>query len=174
MFENVSVIGGDLRQLTVAKLLKAEGYHVFLYGFDKDIQLETLECETDKDLVLSADIVILPVPVTFDGNTINSPYAKEPMIIDDFLSEINPSALVFGGQIQPNFQKALEDNHIAYRDYLKREELSIKNAVPTALVIWVSIFRIVKQVIYSINSLILLYSINIIYLLKKKQSHNFQ
>ena len=31
--------------------------------------------------------------------------------------------------------KALEDNHIAYRDYLKREELSIKNAVPTALVI---------------------------------------
>lgn len=96
MFENVSVIGGDLRQLTVAKLLKAEGYHVFLYGFDKDIQLETLECETDKDLVLSADIVILPVPVTFDGNTINSPYAKEPMIIDDFLSEINPSALVFG------------------------------------------------------------------------------
>ena len=59
MFENVSVIGGDLRQLTVAKLLKAEGYHVFLYGFDKDIQLETLECETDKDLVLSADIVIL-------------------------------------------------------------------------------------------------------------------
>ena len=48
------------------------------------------------------------------------------MIIDDFLSEINPSALVFGGQIQPNFQKALEDNHIAYRDYLKREELSIK------------------------------------------------
>ena len=102
MFENVSVIGGDLRQLTVAKLLKAEGYHVFLYGFDKDIQLETLECETDKDLVLSADIVILPVPVTFDGNTINSPYAKEPMIIDDFLSEINPSALVFGGQIQPN------------------------------------------------------------------------
>lgn len=132
MFENVSVIGGDLRQLTVAKLLKAEGYHVFLYGFDKDIQLETLECETDKDLVLSADIVILPVPVTFDGNTINSPYAKEPMIIDAFLSEINPSALVFGGQIQPNFQKALEDNHIAYRDYLKREELSIKNAVPTA------------------------------------------
>ena len=47
MFENVSVIGGDLRQLTVAKLLKAEGYHVFLYGFDKDIQLETHECETD-------------------------------------------------------------------------------------------------------------------------------
>lgn len=29
MFENVSVIGGDLRQLTVAKLLKAEGISRF-------------------------------------------------------------------------------------------------------------------------------------------------
>lgn len=108
MFENVSVIGGDLRQLTVAKLLKAEGYHVFLYGFDKDIQLETLECETDKDLVLSADIVILPVPVTFDGNTINSPYAKEPMIIDDFLSEINPSASQFQVLCKPSLWCRIE------------------------------------------------------------------
>lgn len=132
MFETVSVIGGDLRQLTLARLLKNEGYHVFLYGFDKNIQPEGLKQEEDKDFVLSADIVILPVPVTFDGTTVNSPYSDNPMYVEEFLKGINPSAIVFGGQIQPNLQKALEDNHIAYRDYLKREELSIKNAVPTA------------------------------------------
>ncbi len=132
MFETVSVIGGDLRQLTLANLLKNEGYHVFLYGFDKDITLNTLFNETDTDFVLNSDIVILPMPVTFDGTTINSPYAKEAMSIDYFLDGINPSAIVFGGQIQPNLQKALEEKHIAYRDYLKREELSVKNAVPTA------------------------------------------
>ncbi len=135
MFETVSVIGGDLRQLTLARLLKTEGYHVFLYGFDKDIQLEGLENETDKDYVLGADIIILPVPVTFDGTVINSPYAKIPMTIEEFIYNINPSAIVFGGQIQPNLQKAFEDNSIAYRDYLKREELAIRNAVPTALAI---------------------------------------
>lgn len=132
MFETVSVIGGDLRQLTLARLLKEEGYHVFLYGFDKDIQIDSPEIETDKDFVLSSDIVILPVPVTFDGATINSPYASEPMSVEEFLNGINPAAIVFGGQIQSNFQRALEENHIAYRDYLKREELSIRNAVPTA------------------------------------------
>lgn len=132
MFETVSVIGGDLRQFTLAKLLKAEGYHIFLYGFDKDIQLEEFECETDKDFVLNADIIILPVPVTSDGKTINSPYSDTPLYIDELLENINPSAFVFGGQIQPNLQKALENNHIAYRDYLKREELAVKNAVPTA------------------------------------------
>lgn len=135
MFETVSVVGGDLRQLTLARLLKAEGYHVFMYGFDKNIQLDDSECETDIDFVLGADIIILPVPVTFDGITINSPYADIPLTVEEFLKNTNPSAIVFGGQIQPNLQKALEENHIAYRDYLKREELSIKNAVPTALTI---------------------------------------
>lgn len=135
MFETVSIIGGDLRQLTLARLLKDEGYHIFLYGFDKDIQLDDLELEPDKDFVLSSDIVVLPVPVSFDGSTINSPYAEAPMTIEEFLDGINPSAMVFGGQLQPVFMRALEENGIAYRDYLKREELSIKNAVPTALAV---------------------------------------
>ena len=132
MFETVSVIGGDLRQLTLARLLREEGYHVFLYGFDKDIQLDSSECEPDTDYVLGADIIILPVPVTFDGVTINSPYAKNAMSVEELLDNVNTSAIVFGGQIQPALQKAFEENHIAYRDYLKREELSIKNAIPTA------------------------------------------
>lgn len=132
MFETVSVIGGDLRQLTLAKLLKDEGYHVFLYGFDKDIQTDDIDTEPDIDFVLGSDIIILPVPVTFDGSTINSPYAKNPMTIDTLLDGINPSAIIFGGQIQPNLEKAFENSSIAYRDYLKREELSIKNAIPTA------------------------------------------
>lgn len=135
MFEAVSVIGGDLRQLTLASLMREEGYHVFLYGFDKDIEPDKSMCEDDKDFVLGADIIILPVPVTFDGVTVNSPYANTPMTVEELLDGINPSAIVFGGQIQPNLQRALEEKNIAYRDYLKREELSIRNAIPTALAI---------------------------------------
>lgn len=132
MFETVAVIGGDLRQLTLAGLLRKEGYHVFLYGFDKDITVDSSLSESDKTFALNSDIIILPVPVTFDGATVNSPYANTPMRIDEFLRGVNPSALVLGGQIQPNLQKALEENSIAYRDYLKREELSVRNAIPTA------------------------------------------
>lgn len=135
MFETVSVIGGDLRQLTLAGLMREEGYHVFLYGFDKDIQADETLRESDKDFVLSADIIILPVPVTFDGITVNSPYANTPMTVEELLEGINPSAIVFGGQIQPNLRHALEEKHIAYRDYLKREELSIRNAIPTVFAI---------------------------------------
>ena len=112
MFMTVSVIGGDLRQLTLARLLKKEGYHIFLYGFDKNIEIDDLEIEDDVDYALSSDIVILPVPVTFDGETINAPYSKKPLTISEFLDGITHSALVFGGQIKKELAEALDDKSI--------------------------------------------------------------
>lgn len=132
MFHTVSVIGGDLRQLTLGRELKKEGYHVFLYGFDKYGDESGLDEEDDLDYVLCSDIIILPVPVTFDGHTINSPYADIPLSLEDFLDGINPSVLLFGGQIKPNLQKILDEKSIKYCDYLMREELAVRNAVPTA------------------------------------------
>ncbi len=136
MFDTISVIGGDLRQLTVARLLRAEGFHVFLYGFDRDGSLlnGAADAESDLDYVLGADIVVLPVPVTFDGVTVNSPYSDDPLTIDGLLDNINPSAVVFGGQIRPALAAELDERGIAYRDYLKREELAVRNAVPTAFI----------------------------------------
>lgn len=132
MFVTVSVIGGDLRQITLARLLKSEGYHIFLYGFDKDIYIQDMEIEEDVDYALGSDIIILPVPVTFDGIHINSPYSKKPLTIEEFLDGITPSAMVFGGQIKPNLAKALDEKGIKFFDYLNREELAIRNAIPTA------------------------------------------
>ncbi len=132
MFETVSVIGGDLRQLTLARLLLKEGYHLYLYGFDKDIMSDIPASGFDKNTALNSDIVILPVPVTFDGIYINSPYAESPISIEEFLNEINPSSIVFGGQIKPELAARLNEKGVAYRDYLKREELAVRNAVPTA------------------------------------------
>ena len=132
MFWTISVIGGDLRQLTVAKALKEEGYHIFLYGFDKDINLEGMENEDDLDYVLSSDIIILPIPITYDGCNINMPYSLSPLSLEDFLDGLNPSALVFGGQFKPDLAKALDEKGVKYCDYLNREELAIKNAIPTA------------------------------------------
>ena len=132
MFSTVSIIGGDLRQLTVAGELKKEGYGVLLYGFDKYDGGTELDKAKSLDEALCSDIIILPVPVTFDGATINSPYSAAPAAIDDFLDGINPSVLLFGGQIKPNLQKALNEKNIKFKDYLTREELAIRNAVPTA------------------------------------------
>ena len=130
MFDTISVIGGDLRQLTLARLLKKEGYSVFLYGFEE--HQDAPECAESLEKAMQSDIIILPVPVSFDGININMPFGKAEISLDCIIEEINPSSLVLGGQIKPELAKALSVRGIAFRDYLLRDELSIRNAVPTA------------------------------------------
>lgn len=130
MFETISVIGGDMRQLTLARELKSEGYAVMLYGFDTESG--GLCTEENPDAAFDADIIVLPVPVSFDGDTVNMPFAKEKLSMETLIERINPTSLVFGGRIQKTAADALEKRGIAFRDYMLREELAVKNAIPTA------------------------------------------
>lgn len=132
MFRTVSVIGGDLRQLTLAKLLAADGYDTVIYGFTKDISTDGLARTTDLAYALSCDIVILPVPVTFDSKTINMPYSDTELTIDECIKMLNPLSLVFGGRISKDMSQQLTARSIMHLDYMTRGELAIRNAVPTA------------------------------------------
>ena len=136
MFKTISVIGGDLRQLTAANLLKNDGFDVILYGFEQSDTGDLL-CEDDICRALDADAVILPLPVSFDGEFLNAPFSKKKHNISEIIDNLNPAAVVFGGQIKENITELLEKRKIKYCDYLNREELAIKNAVPTAFMIWV-------------------------------------
>lgn len=132
MFRTISVAGGDLRQLTLAKMLASDGYDVKIYGFDKDIKTQGLKLACSIEQALDADIVILPVPVSFDNATINAPFAETPITIEELMKNINPLSIVFGGRISEQLSTALEDRGIMHRDYMKRDELAIRNAIPTA------------------------------------------
>lgn len=131
MFETISVIGGDMRQLTLAQELYKEGCKVLLYGFDAETAGE-LKSENNIDDALNADIIILPVPVSFDGETLNMPFCKEKLIIEELMDKINPLSIVFGGRIHKKMAEELHERKIAFRDYMVREELAVRNAIPTA------------------------------------------
>lgn len=130
MFKTVSVIGGDLRQLTLADGLRNNGYTVTVYGFTDNINYE--QNTTDINTALDSEIIILPVPVSFDGTYINMPYSDLKLDTYEFVSKLNPTSLVFGGCISKPFSEALNKRGIKHRDYMLRDELAIKNAVPTA------------------------------------------
>lgn len=132
MFRTVSVIGGDLRQLTLAKLLMADGYDVVIYGFTKDIKTEYIPQTFDLNEALHRDIVILPVPVSFDNENVNTPFSDKTLSINDFLNAINPLSVVFGGRISPAVSEKLTAKGVKHHDYMQRDELAIRNAVPTA------------------------------------------
>lgn len=131
MFKSVGVIGGDLRQITLAKMMVADGYDVTLYGFKEAVK-DKLTQTDDLNIALDNEIIILPVPVSFDGLYINTPYCDDKLTIKRFVEHINPLSLVFGGRISPELSEELSKKGIKHKDYMKRDELAIKNAIPTA------------------------------------------
>lgn len=122
---NISVIGGDLRQLTLAKLLGEDGYDVKIAGFDKGPG----EFFTTPQNIWQSDVIVLPIPASHDGKTVNAPYSEAPIPIT--AENLSSAKVVLGGNLL-NLEGILKASGVKYEDYLKREELMIKNAIPTA------------------------------------------
>ncbi len=126
----VSVIGGDLRQITLAFLLKKEGYDVKIFGFDKQIDTKNLKKAKNEEDAARAEIVILPLPVSHDGVLLNSPFCENEIKLSSLFEKISSDTIIFGGKLTPN--DILQKRNIKTYDYLEREELSVANAIPTA------------------------------------------
>lgn len=124
MKSTVYVIGGDLRQMTVSELLREEGYEVCTAGLsDEEFNLNGLK---------KADVVILPIPVSYDNVYINAPLSKRRITICEVLDRLGENCFVLGACISKDIERMLQDRRLKYNDYYKREELIIKNAIPTA------------------------------------------
>lgn len=128
MVGTISVIGGDLRQLTLAEALAADGNQVRVYGFEK--HQETSGMTSDLDTAMQSDTIILPLPVSHDQVLLNAPFHIEAIPLEEVLLRLKPGQRVFGGKISAELRKRLSG--IPCYDYFEREELSIANAIPTA------------------------------------------
>lgn len=123
MGKTVCVLGGDLRQKTVCNLLEKDGYDVK--------RLALSDCKPDLRYLCSCKILILPIPISYDDVYINTPLCQEKVKISDVMDMLSPDCFVLGGCISPGIASMLEEKNIAYCDYYNREELIIKNAIPT-------------------------------------------
>jgi len=122
--DTVLVIGGDLRQITVYNELKKEKFSV--------IKMALSDERVDLSLIKKADIVIFPMPVSCDAENLNAPFCKEKISLESIISKISEGAFVLGGKIPDDMEKILLKRKCKLADYLKREELAIKNAIATS------------------------------------------
>lgn len=130
--KSFAIIGGDLRQTTLAKQLQDDGYDVVVFGFDKEMEYNGLNTAQSLEQALASDVIVLPVPVSYDGKVINAPFSNLDILVEDILSCMVAHQVVMGGKISDYMIKQLEYKEVRCFDYLKREELTIKNAIPTA------------------------------------------
>lgn len=130
--KSFGIIGGDKRQLFLAKAIYDSGYAVMLGGFDRLRSTGNLVLGDIKAVAAKCDVMILPVPSVRADRSINTPFSDECTVLDDELIGILIKKPVFIAmkdkflKAYPQFEKA------EIFDYAAKDEFAILNALPTA------------------------------------------
>lgn len=121
------VVGGDRRQVALARALADDGHEVrtFALGPCQGLERETLAGIED------AHCVVLPLPAEEQGQ-LNAPLAGQYHSIEEIISPLRPGQLVCAGQVGAGLAARAGQRGIVLRDYFGREELAVLNAIPTA------------------------------------------
>ena len=130
---SLAVIGGDLRQAFLAQLLCADGHGVTVFALDRHSFDSGVHRSAAPDFgITDAAAVILPIPAERDESWLNAPLSNTSYHIETILDAIPPGMLVLAGAASDAVRKRAAQNKLKLIDYLKREELAVRNAVPTA------------------------------------------
>ena len=114
----LAVGGGDVRQVHLAALLQADGHTVRTFALDRR---PVEHCSAYGDLracFSGVQAVILPLPVQHGDGQLNAPLSNAPHPLSEVLDAIHARP----GQ-----------SDLRLTDYLTRDELAIRNAVPISL-----------------------------------------
>lgn len=121
--------GGDERQFYAADKLKKMGYETAAAGFEKYDGAVPYKAESAENAYLY-DAVVLPLPLTRDGENINAPFSENKIRIKSLSEFIGKGKSVFGGKMSDDIKKLFSENKIY--DCYSREDFQLLNAVPTA------------------------------------------
>ena len=133
-YQTFAVLGGDLRQVHIANRLSAQGKTVYAMQLERNRALKPeLACRGPLEETLKrCEVILLPLPMTLDGQTINAPFSEEQLRLEDCFRAFKPGTIVLAGRIGSE-QKELADRYgVKLIDYLEREELALHNARITA------------------------------------------
>lgn len=124
----ILIAGGDLRQLYCAARLARE-YDTAVIGFDSNTIPEELSLPA-ADSSRSYDFAVLPVPPLDGEGNISAPCCSAPLYTSTAAKMLSPGGCILAGRVNSELHQRFPDREIL--DYLLREELNLKNAVPTA------------------------------------------
>ena len=117
------VVGGDRRQRALASALKEDGHEV--HTFALAMEGDTL-AGVEHD-----DCVILPLPV-MKGGLLYTPLEAVPYDLREILDRMKRGQLLLAGMAGEELKTMAAERGLLLLDYFAREELTIRNAVPTA------------------------------------------
>lgn len=128
----VAVVGGDKRMFFCAEALYEKGLEPALYGFERiSDRANSTRCAALGDCLNSCCAVILPLPVTRDGENVTSS-SQQRIGLEEVLAAVPAETPVFAGLVTEKVSElAARYGHIIY-DYYASEAFLSKNAYATA------------------------------------------
>ena len=130
----IGIIGGDMRQISLARRLANEGFECAVWGLPKDADIgKAVRCSDASGAVKNSRVILLPLPVSRDGININMPcseYGKLPVL--PLVNSLSKDTFLVGGMFNPDIKSVAKEQGIAVFDYNDDEEFLVKNAFYTA------------------------------------------
>lgn len=131
MIKNIAVIGGDLRIVKLVAMLEKEGYEIKTYALEKATEIQSTNTNSIQECVEGVDIVLGPLPLSSNGQFVNTPFSSEKIQVEELINHIGGKTFI-AGSIKPEVYEIAEDKDITIFDIIKREELAVLNAISTA------------------------------------------
>ena len=126
------IIGGDRRQVYLARSLKSDGYNVLPAGFGK-LKKQGFEGAVGVDsALLYSDAVLLPLPSVRADKSVNAPFADESIFFDENRLRLLCKKPVFAAMRDRLLRAYPQLRDAQIFDYAAREDFAIRNALPTA------------------------------------------
>lgn len=82
--------------------------------------------------IKESDVIVLPLPLSRDGETINNPVGHNKILISDVLEAVSDKCILISGKIPISIRELFDDNRIKYIDYYDLDSFQIKNALISA------------------------------------------
>ena len=84
MEKQISIIGGDNRIIKFAQMMKKDGFNISIFGLENSTQIESFEiCNSIEEVTSKSNIIISAIPLSKDGEKINTPYSDKKILIKD-------------------------------------------------------------------------------------------
>lgn len=129
---NFWILGGDLRQAYLARLLAEDGHLVHTYALDLASVVPSGLISGTTSALNQADVVILPMPVSSDEHSLFAPFSSDPVALTEILDAISPNSFLCGGRPDPSVLSLAHRCGLSILDYYAEEELILSNCIPTA------------------------------------------
>lgn len=123
---NFLLLGGDLRQLYLSRILTEHGFEVISHYDHGDSSFSM------KKAFKSSSVILCPIPFTKDKINLFSVNDMKDLGIGNLLSLLTPNHILFGGNIPSYVKEYVRVNDILFFDYMDLEDVTIKNTIATA------------------------------------------